>query len=112
MTLGRFALALAAFCIMTSDASGAPMPSTRATMTYHTIAIDGLEVFYREAGPKDGPILLLLHGFPSSSRMFDALIPLLADRYHLVAPDYPGFGHSEAPTPAAFRYTFDHRRRS
>jgi pimeloyl-ACP methyl ester carboxylesterase len=76
--------------------------------TYHTAAIDGLRIFYREAGPRDGPTILLLHGFPSSSRMFDPLIPLLADRYHLVAPDYPGFGHSDAPAPDAFTYSFDH----
>jgi pimeloyl-ACP methyl ester carboxylesterase len=82
--------------------------STRATTTYHTISVDGVRVFYREAGPKDAPTLLLLHGFPSSSRMFDSLMPLLADRYHLIAPDYPGFGNSDAPAPAQFTYTFDH----
>jgi len=82
--------------------------STRATTTYHTVTVEGVRVFYREAGPKDAPTLLLLHGFPSSSRMFDSLMPLLADRYHLIAPDYPGFGHSDAPAPAQFAYTFDH----
>ncbi|HET6605792.1 MAG TPA: alpha/beta hydrolase [Rhodopila sp.] len=81
--------------------------STNATTTYRTIAIDGLRIFYREAGPPEAPVLLLLHGFPSSSRMFDTLIPLLADRYHIVAPDYPGFGHSDAPSAADFVYTFD-----
>ena len=65
-------------------------------------------MFYREAGPADAPTLLLLHGFPSSSRMFDTLMPLLADAYHLVAPDYPGFGHSDAPSAGEFAYTFDH----
>lgn len=75
---------------------------------YRTIQIDGLSIFYREAGPKDGPTLLLLHGFPSSSRMFDSLFDRLADRYHLVAPDYPGFGHSDWPDPKQFHYTFDH----
>ena len=64
---------------------------------YHTIQIDGLSIFYREAGPKDAPTLLLLHGFPSSSRMFAPLFARLSDRYHLVAPDYPGFGHSDWP---------------
>src|SRR5262249_25251878 len=63
-------------------------------VVYRTISIDGLSIFYREAGSKDAPTLLLLHGFPSSSRMFDALFPLLSSRYHLIAPDYPGFGHS------------------
>jgi pimeloyl-ACP methyl ester carboxylesterase len=76
--------------------------------TYHrTIAIDGLSLFYREAGPKDGPTILLLHGLPSSSRMFEPLFDRLADRYHLVAPDYPGFGHSDWPSPKEFTYTFD-----
>src|SRR5580704_17605834 len=63
---------------------------------------------YREAGPKDAPTLLLLHGLPSSSRMFDSLIAQLSDRYHLIAPDYPGFGHSDWPDPKKFAYTFDH----
>ena len=84
------------------------MVSTSATTTYHTVQVDGLNLFYREAGPKDAPTLLLLHGFPSSSRMFETLIPLLADRYHLVAPDYPGFGLSDAPPPSQYAYTFDH----
>ena len=64
---------------------------------YHTTQIDGLSIFYREAGPKDAPVLLLLHGLPSSSRMFEPLFARLSDRYHLVAPDYPGFGHSDWP---------------
>ena len=74
---------------------------------YRTITIDGLSIFYREAGPKDGPTILLLHGLPSSSRMFGPLFDRLADRYHLVAPDYPGFGHSDWPRPKDFPYTFD-----
>ena len=75
---------------------------------YRTIEIDGLTIFYREAGPKDAPTLLLLHGLPSSSRMFEPLFARLSDRYHLVAPDYPGFGHSDWPDPKKFAYTFDH----
>src|SRR3981081_3080694 len=75
---------------------------------YRTIKVDGLSIFYREAGPKDAPTLLLLHGFPSSSRMFEPLFSRLSDRYHLVAPDYPGFGHSDWPDPKKFAYTFDH----
>jgi len=75
---------------------------------YRTTQIDGLSIFYREAGPKDAPTLLLLHGFPSSSRMFESLFARLSDRYHLVAPDYPGFGHSDWPDPKRFDYTFDH----
>jgi len=79
----------------------------RATF-YHTAQIDGLSIFYREAGPKNGPTLLLLHGLPSSSRMFEPLFSRLSDRYHLIAPDYPGFGHSDWPDPKKFAYTFDH----
>ena len=75
---------------------------------YRTTQIDGLSIFYREAGPKDAPTLLLLHGLPSSSRMFEPLFARLSDRYHLVAPDYPGFGHSDWPDPKKFAYTFDH----
>jgi len=75
---------------------------------YRTTKIDGLSIFYREAGPKDAPTLLLLHGLPSSSRMFEPLFARLSDRYHLVAPDYPGFGHSDWPDPKKFAYTFDH----
>lgn len=72
------------------------------------LPVDGIRIFYREAGPADAPVILLLHGFPSSSRMFAGLMPLLADKYRLIAPDYPGFGHSDAPDPRAFAYTFDH----
>jgi pimeloyl-ACP methyl ester carboxylesterase len=74
---------------------------------YRTIQIDGLSIFYREAGPKDAPTLLLLHGPPSSSRMFEPLFARLSDRYHLIAPDYPGFGRSDWPDPRKFAYTFD-----
>ncbi|HUM12600.1 MAG TPA: alpha/beta hydrolase [Myxococcaceae bacterium] len=69
--------------------------------------VDGMEIFYREAGPEQAPTVLLLHGFPTSSHMFRGLIPRLATRYHLIAPDLPGFGFSEAPDRAAFRYSFD-----
>ena len=78
------------------------------TQTMHkTINIDGVEIFYREAGPVDAPTILLLHGFPTSSHMFRNLIPALADRYHLIAPDYPGFGNSDQPPMDKFDYTFD-----
>jgi pimeloyl-ACP methyl ester carboxylesterase len=82
--------------------------ATSAAIHYRTAKVDGLDIFYREAGPPDAPTLLLLHGFPTSSHMFRDLIPLLADRYHVVAPDYPGFGYSSTPSPRDFRYTFDH----
>jgi pimeloyl-ACP methyl ester carboxylesterase len=71
-------------------------------ITYRTTQVNGWNIFYREAGPKDAPTILFLHGFPSSSRMFESLFPLLSARYHLVAPDYPGFGYSDAPAPDRF----------
>ena len=75
---------------------------------YRTAKVDGLSIFYREAGPQHAPTILLLHGLPSSSRMFEPLLARLSDGYHLVAPDYPGFGHSDWPDPKKFAYTFDH----
>jgi pimeloyl-ACP methyl ester carboxylesterase len=75
--------------------------------TYHRVSVKGLEVFYREAGPIDAPTVVLLHGFPSSSHMFRELIPRLADRFHIIAPDYIGFGYSAQPTTSEFSYTFD-----
>jgi pimeloyl-ACP methyl ester carboxylesterase len=84
------------------------MNSSANHPTYHrTIEIDGLEIFYREAGDPTTPTVLLLHGFPTSSHMFRNLIPRLSDRFHLVAPDYPGFGASSMPSPEEFEYTFD-----
>jgi pimeloyl-ACP methyl ester carboxylesterase len=77
------------------------------TTAHRSVAVDGLNVFYREAGDPKAPALLLLHGFPSSSHMFRALIPALADRYHVLAPDLPGFGYSDAPDRGRFTYTFD-----
>jgi len=75
---------------------------------YRTTQVGRLSLFYREAGPQDAPTILLLHGLPSSSRMFQPLLMRLSDSYHLVAPDYPGFGHSDWPSPEEFEYTFDH----
>jgi pimeloyl-ACP methyl ester carboxylesterase len=83
-------------------------PHTSPTVFYRSVSVDGLSIFYREAGRPDAPTLLLLHGFPSSSRMFEPLITRLAAQYHLIAPDYPGFGHSDAPSNKEFSYTFDH----
>ena len=74
---------------------------------YRTVKVDALSIFYREAGPRDAPAILLLHGLPSSSRMFEPLFARLSDRFHLVAPDYPGFGHSDWPDAKTFAYTFD-----
>lgn len=79
------------------------------TTTHHRRAVvDGVDVFYREAGPSNGPTVVLLHGFPTSSHMFRNLIPTLADRYHVIAPDYPGFGESAVPDRKTFAYTFAH----
>ena len=74
---------------------------------YQFAKVDGIKIFYREAGSKTAPTILLLHGFPTSSHMFRNLIPALADRYHVVAPDLPGFGFSDAPDRKSFRYTFE-----
>jgi len=102
-------LIIAAFimvCACALPSRAAPAAVGAASTTYKTVTVKGLNIFYREAGPANAPVILLLHGFPSSSRMFNTLMPLLADRYHLVAPDYPGFGNSEAPSPDKFSYSF------
>ncbi|AME28493.1 MULTISPECIES: alpha/beta fold hydrolase [Burkholderiaceae] len=104
----RTLIAVAAALIATHVVHAASLPSISSTTSYHTLTVDGIGIFYREAGPKNAPTLVLLHGFPSSSREFDALIPLLATRYHLLAPDLPGFGQSDAPPPSSYAYTFDH----
>jgi pimeloyl-ACP methyl ester carboxylesterase len=80
-------------------------PFTRTS--YRTVTVDGLNIFYREAGSPDKQTIVLLHGFPTSSHMFRELIPALAADYHVIAPDYPGFGYSDSPTVDAFDYTFD-----
>ncbi|CAN5606438.1 alpha/beta hydrolase [soil metagenome] len=81
--------------------------SNPESIYYRSAKVDGLEIFYREAGSKDKPTVLLLHGFPTSSHMFRNLIPILAKQYHVVAPDYPGYGHSSMPSVSAFEYSFD-----
>lgn len=91
-----------------APASAVATQAAAATVHYRSATIDGVKMFYREAGPADGPVVLLLHGFPTSSHMFRNLIPLLADRYHVIAPDYPGFGQSDAPDHRQFTYSFAH----
>ncbi len=80
---------------------------TETTVRMRTMEVEGLNIFYREAGRPDNPKLVLLHGFPASSHQYRNLIPALADRFHVVAPDYPGFGNSDMPDPAEYSYTFD-----
>ncbi len=76
-------------------------------VSYHTLEVDGIDIFYREAGNPQNPTIVLLHGFPTSSHMFRNLIPALADQYHVVAPDYPGYGFSAMPSVDEFEYSFD-----
>jgi pimeloyl-ACP methyl ester carboxylesterase len=118
VTSNRTSATVAAALVAAITACAATTPSERGTpaaaqanadalRTHHrTVAIDGVDVFYREAGPADAPVVVLLHGFPTSSHMFRNLIPALADRYHVIAPDYPGFGHSGTPDRARFSYSF------
>jgi pimeloyl-ACP methyl ester carboxylesterase len=104
-TLATLALVLAATSGMDAQKKDKAMEQQ---VLYRTVKVNGLTIFYREVGPKDAPTILLLHGLPSSSRMFQPLLTRLADSYHLVAPDYPGYGHSDWPDPKQFDYTFDH----
>jgi pimeloyl-ACP methyl ester carboxylesterase len=93
----------------TADAASTAAPqAVLPVVHYHTVNVGGVDLFYREAGPENAPVVLLLHGFPTSSHMFRNLIPALADRYHVIAPDYPGFGESAAPDHTKFAYTFAH----
>ena len=91
-----------------SSRSAADKATPAPTTSYRTVSVDGVKVFYRDAGDAKAPAVLLLHGFPTSSHMFRELIPALADRYHVVAPDLPGFGFTEAPDRNKFKYSFDH----
>ncbi|APZ97645.1 alpha/beta hydrolase [Sphingopyxis sp. QXT-31] len=103
--------AIIAISPVAADAACTPLKPVSAAKAvpvihYKSAKIDGVKVFYREAGPKDAPVILLLHGFPTSSHMYRNLIPLLADRYRVIAPDYPGYGQSDAPDHEKFAYTF------
>ena len=106
MKLSTRLTAVAALLLASAFAQAADEPAS--TVHYRKESIEGVNVFYREAGPRDAPAVVLLHGFPSSSNMFRNLIPALADRYRVIAPDYPGFGHSDMPDRAKFRYSFAH----
>jgi pimeloyl-ACP methyl ester carboxylesterase len=108
LLLGATALGLSLTPIPRNTAATPIGQSEARTVAHRTVTIDGLDIFYREAGPPEAPTVLLLHGFPTSSHMFRHLIPALADAFHLVAPDYPGFGYSSAPPVDQFAYTFDH----
>lgn len=109
LAAGLFLLPALPSAAQDTTASQAALSNADARRVYYrTTRVDGLKIFYREAGSPDKPTLLLLHGFPSSSHMFRDLIPLLSDRFHLVAPDYPGFGQSDMPATDKFAYTFDH----
>jgi pimeloyl-ACP methyl ester carboxylesterase len=108
--LGALATGPGAALRGTPDAPDEKAPVIRKEthkVAYQTVKIDGLDISYREAGPKDAPAILLLHGFPTSSHMYRNLIPALSDNYHLIAPDYPGYGQSSAPPRDQFTYTFD-----
>jgi pimeloyl-ACP methyl ester carboxylesterase len=109
-TTALLVLSTSLACMITNS-SAEGLGSSRRSISYHTVDVQGIDIFYREAGPVDAPTVLLLHGFPSSSRMWEPLLPLLADKYHLIAPDYPGFGNSSAPSPSSFEYTFDNLAR-
>lgn len=110
--LAHYASALLAAAQPNVATSALPTPGTTITapaVTHHrTATVNGVEIFYREAGPADAPVVLLLHGFPSSSHMYRNLIPQLAGRYHVIAPDYPGFGQSAVPDRSLFQYSFAH----
>ena len=107
-TSKRFLIAAASVMVLIQAGMSAhAAPVSAGSVKYRTVEIEGLDIFYREAGDPDSPTVLLLHGFPTSSHMFRNLIPALAKRYHVVAPDYPGYGNSSAPSVDDFDYTFD-----
>ena len=103
-----FAVCGATLGLVPETVTAAENDDPGATVYYRTMEIDGLDIFYREAGDPSKPTVLLLHGFPTSSHMFRNLMPALADEFHLLAPDYPGYGNSSMPTVDEFDYTFDH----
>jgi len=112
LVLAHMVLITPCFAVTNPNTSSAQTPATSnapstKAIHYRTVQIEGLSIFYREAGPAEAPVILLLHGFPASSFMYRDLMERLSDRFHLIAPDYPGFGYSDAPSPQTFSYTFD-----
>lgn len=107
LALTSVVLSLAPLGASPALADSAALDAAKTQVRYRSAMIDGIEIAYREAGRADAPAILLLHGFPTSSHMYRNLIPALADRYHVFAPDYPGFGQSAAPARTEFKYTFD-----
>ena len=110
--IGVIGLFLVGYDQVGETTSSAQAENNSTSSSHHptlhkSLKIDGLDIFYREAGPKDAPTILLLHGFPTSSHMFRDLIPQLSDQFHLVAPDYPGYGNSSMPAVDKFDYSFD-----
>src|SRR3954452_12412579 len=100
-------LAISAVAVVVALLGNLTYAEESRNVHHKTMKVGDLDIFYREAGPKDAPSILLLHGFPTSSQMFRNLIPALADKYHLIAPDYPGYGYSSMPSHDKFNYTFD-----
>lgn len=101
-------LSFGALCSPAVAADGTKQTTAESTqVSYHRTTIDGIEIFYRAAGPVDAPAIVLLHGFPTSSQMYRELIPRLADKYRVIAPDFPGFGQSAAPSPDQYKYSFE-----
>jgi pimeloyl-ACP methyl ester carboxylesterase len=109
MKLHALSLAISLGAAVIPSPGVAQTPTVAAdTVHYRTVTVDGVNIFYREAGRPDAPTIVLLHGFPTSSAMYRGLILLLASHFHVLAPDYPGYGHSDAPPPQRYAYTFDH----
>jgi len=106
-TLMSTAIVAASLSPPTASAEPVKSNATESQVMHRTVKVNDVDIFYREAGPADAPTVLLLHGFPTSSHMFRNLIPVLADKYHVIAPDYPGYGSSSAPSVDEFEYTFD-----
>lgn len=107
--MNKILTTLAALAVVLT--AGAQIKTNETMITYHKLKVEDCNVFYREAGNPENPAILLLHGFPSSSHMFRELMPELADKYHLIAPDFPAFGQTEAPSREVFEYSFDHLAR-